>query len=283
VAGLAADITDLKETQEQSRQQQRLLIQADKMASLGVLVSGIAHEINNPNNLVMLNSDLVSRIIHDVMPALDEFHASRPEKLVGGLPYKETREEFEGLLQGISFGSQRIRDIVIGLREFARTDGGNMDQQVHINEVVNSALLIVGNLIRKSTDAFTVQYGDEIPAIVGNAQQIEQVIINLLTNACHALVEKTQAITVNTRYNISDKKIEVIVSDKGIGIPVEHQERLFDPFFTTKRDRGGTGLGLPISYSIIEAHKGELQITSAEGIGTTVTIALPCSGMEKGS
>lgn len=274
------DITDLKHSREQTRLQQMQLIQADKMKSLGVLVSGIAHEINNPNNLVMFNSDLVSRIIGDVTPGLNEYYEDHPERLVGGLSYSETLRELESLLKGISIGSQRIRDSVVNLKNFARIDSGNMNQQMRINEIVKSALLIVANLVAKSSNAFSVSYADNLPAIAGNAQQIEQVIINLLANACQALQNTSQAIHLSTKYDEAGKRIHVVVSDEGIGISKGQVKQIFDPFFTTKIDTGGTGLGLSISDSIVQAHKGELWVQSVEGKGTTVTMVLPVGTFE---
>lgn len=281
VAGLATDITDLRNFQEKARQQQTMLIQADKMVSLGLLVSGVAHEINNPNNLVMLNNDLVSCIVDDVMPVLDEYYESHPDRLIGGLSYFETRNELKRLLKGIDIGSQRIRDIVAGLGEFARTDPGAMNQPVRINDIVKSALLIVAHLVRNATETCSVDYADDLPIAVGNAQQIEQVVINLVTNACHALADRNQAIHISTAYSAGDGTIRIAVSDEGVGIPEAEMKWLFDPFYTTKRDLGGIGLGLPISYSIVQAHKGELQMQSVEGKGTTVTVSLPVRRPEK--
>jgi len=263
------------EVEEQARRQQLQLLQADKMTSLGVLVSGVAHEINNPNNLVMFNSDLIAQVFKDMLPALDEYYASHPDQKLGGLPYKETRKEMEGMLNGITIGAQRIRDIVAGLKEFARVDPGNLNQEVHVNDVVKSALLIVGNLIRKSTDNFTVEYDDRIQSIKGNIQQIEQALINLLTNACQALPDRTRSIRLHTLHDHEAKQVKVIVSDEGIGMSAEVQQRLFDPFFTTKRDQGGTGLGLSVTYNIVQAHHGKLQVESEEGKGTTITLSLP--------
>ena len=280
ILNLIADITErkraeeqLNESRERNRQQELQLIQADKMASLGVLASGIAHEINNPNNLVMFNCDLVRRIVLDILPIVDQFYEEHADRAVAGLSYQETRTEFKNLLEGITIGSERIRDIVASLKDYARIDAGAMSQPVNINDVVKSALLIAGNLVRKSTDAADVVYGDDIPITLGNAQQIEQIVINLITNACHALREKSQAIHILTKYNTVEGRILVVVSDEGIGIP--EKDRLFDPFFTTKRDVGGTGLGLSISSSIAQAHKGELTVQSTEGKGTTVTLSLP--------
>ena len=275
IMGMVMDITDLRKSQEQAREQQMQLIQADKMTSLGVLVSGIAHEINNPNNLVMFNSDLVGRIAGDVMPILNEYYEAHPDRTIGGLPFRELRIEFESLVKGISTGAQRIRDIVSGLKDFARIDAGNLQQKVMINDAVKSSLLIVGNLIRKSTDHFSVEYGEQIRPIKGNIQQIEQVIINLLTNACQALPDRDRPLRVRTALDTKLGVVRIIVSDEGVGISKENMKRMFDPFFTTKREQGGTGLGLSVSYTIIQAHHGDLQIESEEGKGTIVTLVLP--------
>jgi signal transduction histidine kinase len=274
-AHMLVNIRQRKQTQEQTHHQQMQLIQADKMASLGVLVSGIAHEINNPNNLVMFNGDLAARLMKDLLPILDEYYAVHAEERIGGLSYAETRAELLNLLNGISIGAHRIRDIVANLKDFARVDAGTMNQELHLNTILNSALLIVGNLVRKSTEAFSVEYGDDLPVTFGNAQQIEQVMINLITNSCHALKNKAQAIRIHTAFQRAEGKILVVVSDEGSGISPKDMKRLFDPFFTTKRNMGGTGLGLSISYSIVQAHKGELKVQSVEEKGTTVTLSLP--------
>jgi PAS domain S-box-containing protein len=269
------DITMLNQTQEQTRWQQMQLMQADKMASLGMLVSGIAHEINNPNNLILVNSELVSEIFNELMPALNEYYDAHPENLVGGLPYSRTQREVENILKGIITGSQRIRDIVAGLKDFARTDTAATHQPIRINHAVESALLIVGNLIRQSTEHFTVEYDDHLPPVRGNILQIEQVIINLLTNACQALPGRERGIRLRTEYDGEHAAVRVIVSDEGEGIAKENMTRLFDPFFTTKREHGGTGLGLSISNNIIKEHKGELRIESEAGKGTIVTVSVP--------
>ncbi|HLP15670.1 MAG TPA: ATP-binding protein, partial [Bacteroidota bacterium] len=266
------DITQLKKVQEQTRMQQMQLIQADKMASLGMLVSGIAHEINNPNNLILVNSELVAQIFSELAPVVDDYYEAHPDQTVSGLPYLRTRQELESLLKGIKVGSQRIRDIVAGLKEFVRADIGNIRQVVSINTAVESALLIVGNLIRKSTNHFSADYGEHLPIVRGNIQQIEQVIINLLTNACQALPDRDRAVRLRTAFDPDLAMVCVIISDEGEGIAKENMPRLFDPFFTTKREHGGTGLGLAISYSIIKEHNGDLLIQSEIGKGTTVTL-----------
>lgn len=280
VAGLVADITDFKKSLEESFRQQQQLIQADKMASLGIMVSGVAHEINNPNNLVMFNSDLIGQIIKEIAPILDEYSSLNPDFSLAGLPFRETREQLDTLLSGVAMGAERICNIVASLKEFVRIDSGTMHQKVMINTVVKSALVIVGNLINKSTNRFDVAYAEHIPVVKGNIQQIEQVFINLLTNACQALPDRTHGISVRTAYDELKKQVLVTVVDEGIGISHENKNKLFDPFFTTKRDTGGTGLGLSVSCSIVAAHKGELIIGPQKGTGTTATIYLPEDTLE---
>jgi PAS domain S-box-containing protein len=288
IIGMAEDITErkkaedkLRQSEERTRQQQLQLIQADKMASLGLLVSGIAHEINNPNNLVMFNSDLISRTVKSALPILDDYYDAHPDRLLCGLPYSKIRVGLDDLLNGLKAGAERIRDIVSTLKDLARTNSGAMYEQIQINDVVRTAISIVDNLVRKSTEKFSAEYDGAIPIVIGNFQQIEQVIINLVTNACHALTDKSQAIRVTTRYDRGEGNVIVTVSDEGVGIPPENVKHMFDPFFTTKRDIGGTGLGLSISYTIAQAHKGELRVHSTVGEGTTMSLCLPIGMKEE--
>jgi PAS domain S-box-containing protein len=269
------DTTEQHQMQARAQQQQLQLIQTDKMKSLGVLVSGVAHEINNPNNLVMFNTDLVTQIVKDILPLLDEFISNNPGRTISNLSYAETRMELLHLLEGVSIGSMRIKEIVSNLKEFVRGDAGNMNQEFCINNLVESTLLIVGNHVRQCTHRFSVELDKNIKATRGNIQQIEQVIINLVTNACDAILDREQAIRIQTYMNIENDTVCAVVSDEGEGIPEEQLKQVFDPFFTTKRDKGGTGLGLYISYNIIQAHKGNLLIESEVGKGTTVTISIP--------
>lgn len=275
LAGIAADITQYKEAAEKEHIHQMQLIQADKMSSLGILVSGVAHEINNPNNLIMFNSDILEEIIQDLLPILNEYAESHPETKVGGLSLEAIEKQLPSLFKGITSGSERIKTIVQNLKNFMRSDSGELDQIVHINKVVEDGVMIVENLIKKSTTRFSLELAPEIPELIGNGQQIEQVIINLLTNACQALHNPDKAITVTTLYRSKQKAVEVIVQDEGEGISPENLKRIMDPFFTTKRDTGGTGIGLSVSYSIVEAHQGKLTFESKVNQGTKVTLSLP--------
>jgi PAS domain S-box-containing protein len=275
IAGLTADITAYKVAAERERLHKEQLIQADKMASLGILVSGVAHEINNPNNLIMLNADVLAKAWRDALPILDE-HATRDEAfMLNGLPYGEIRAEFDMLLDGIARGSERIQNIVHNLKDFVRVDTGRLDQDVDVNAVIESAIFIVGNLVKKATRRFSWTPAGTAPVVRGNAQQLEQVVINLMTNACQALESTDAAIEVSTACD--GDTIRIRVTDEGAGIAAEDLQRVMDPFYTTKRDTGGTGLGLSVSYGIVQAHGGVLRFESKLGTGTTAIVELPKS------
>lgn len=276
-AGSAQEITKRKRAEALAESQQQQLIQADKMASLGILVSGVAHEINNPNNFIMLNGEILSMAWQNVMPILQKYYEENGDFLLAGMPYTRAHEKIGQLILGISEGATRIGKIVEALGGFARQDAGDLDQPVDPNAVVESAMVIVNNLIKKSTHHPSVELAENLPTIRGNPQQLEQVIINLITNACQALESPQKSLFVSTSYNETSDLIVIRVRDEGEGIPPENLNHIIEPFFTTKRDTGGTGLGLSVSYNIVKNHGGHLHFNSRFGEGTTATVMLPVS------
>ncbi len=275
VMSFISDISERKRAQEVAKEQQQQLMQADKMATLGILVSGVAHEINNPNNYILLNGKILSRAWNDVAPILEKYYQEHGDFSLAGMAYSKAHKKIGQLIGGISEGAKRIQKIVQSLKDFARQEREDIQQQVDINSVVESAIVIINNLIKKSTHNFSVQYGQDIPNIRGNFQQLEQVVINLITNSCQALPDQDRAITVVTEYDADAHRVRLRVTDEGPGISEENLKRILDPFFTTKRDAGGTGLGLSISYNIAKDHGGKLDFNSEPGKGTTVTLSLP--------
>jgi PAS domain S-box-containing protein len=273
------DITEQKKLEEIKRLQQEDLVRTDKLTSLGVLVSGVAHEINNPNNFIILNSDNLVDIWKEMRSLLDDVSRERPDLRIVGLPYAEIREEMEHLLGGIRQGARRIRTIVQNLKDFARQGPVDMEQSVDIAAVIEASCTIVANLIKKSTAHFKIKSNPGLPKVKGDFQKLEQVVINLLSNACQALTDRVQAITVSAGEDRETGAIRIIVRDEGKGIAHDVLPFIFDPFFTTKRESGGTGLGLAISYGIIKDHKGTLEARSEPGNGSQFTITLP--SMEK--
>ncbi len=255
------------------RQQQ--LIQADKMTSLGILVAGVAHEINNPASLLLLNLPVLKETFDDLDEILEDYYDSHGDFYLAGLNYSRIRTEIPLMLQDMLDGTQHIRRIVNDLRDFARQEPLDLSEEVDLNIVATTAVRLTENTIRSSTRNFVVNLHSDLPKIKGSSQRLQQVVINLIVNACQALESMEQGIAITTSYDTVTRMICLSVKDEGKGIEPDNLGRLSDPFFTTKREQGGTGLGLSISSAIIEEHDGRLNFESAPGIGTKVTLYLP--------
>jgi signal transduction histidine kinase len=250
------------------------------MVSLGILVSGIAHEINNPNNFILLNAELFHKAWEDILPILKEYYNTNGDFVVAGMQFSTSHEKIPRSLKGVIDGANRIQTITRSLTNFAKHDPGELNQSVDINWVVENSIIITGNLIKNSTANSNVKYDKSVPGIKGNAQQLEQVIINLINNACQSLTSKKQCINVSIGFEDTNETVLVEVKDEGAGIEEKYLKRIFDPFFTTKRNTGGTGLGLSISYNIVKSHGGELTIESTPGKGTICKLILPVERKE---
>jgi C4-dicarboxylate-specific signal transduction histidine kinase len=266
--GIARDTTERKRAEEK-------LYHASKMVALGTLVSGVAHEVNNPNNFIMLNTPILSDAWKSALPILEEYYEQNGDFVLGGVNYTEMREKIPLLFSGISDGSERIKQIVEDLKSFVRKDIPDMSQPVNINNVLKSALSFVSDMIYKSTKHFSVRYGKNIPTIKGNSQRLEQVVINLIQNACQALLHPEKSVWVSTLVNKEKSSVVLRVKDQGRGIPDESLPNITDPFFTTKQDSGGVGLGLSISERTVQEHGGRMTFTSEVGEGTQVEVVLP--------
>ncbi len=267
------------EQTEAVRLQQRQLIQADKMAALGTLISGVAHEINNPNAFILSRAQVLESVLGAAEPILEAYYRENGDFLLGGLDYSELRGDLSSLGSGIVSGAIRIKTIVNELRRYAQPSDGDMAEVIDVNTVIQSAVTLLSNLIRKSAPNLTLCYGDKLSRIQGNFQRLEQVFINIIHNACQALPSPDRGIWVTTEVVPSGNQIRVTIRDEGVGIPEAALHRVTDPFFTTKRESGGTGLGLAISETIVAEHGGHLEVTSTPGAGTTVTVRLPGLGL----
>ncbi len=274
----ARDVTEKKRAENQARLHREQLFQADKMATLGTLVSGVAHEINNPVTFIMLNAPILQQAWQAVLPILDEYHRDHGDFKVGRMDFSRLRERIPLLLADISDGAERVKTIVGELKDFARQGPSEISEDVAINPIAVKAVGLVGNLIRKSTHHFSSAYADEIPRLRGNSQKIGQVIINLLVNACQALPDPERAIRLTTAYQADAGQVVIEVADEGCGMTEEVLQKIRNPFFTTKRESGGTGLGLAIADRIIEDHGGSLRFSSTVNQGTTARVCLPLTG-----
>jgi C4-dicarboxylate-specific signal transduction histidine kinase len=248
---------------------------ASKMVALGTLVSGVAHEVNNPNNFIMLNSPILKEAWENAMPILEKYYEENGDFILGGMNYSEMRTNIPTLFTGISDGAKRIKQIVADLKNYVRDNTADLTQSVDINEVLKSAVSLLSNMIKKSTNQFTIEYDENSPLLKGNFQRLEQVMINLIQNACQALPDSQKGIFVSVKFDKERSNTVVSVRDEGMGIAPEEIVNITDPFFTTKQDSGGVGLGLSISSKIVEEHGGSMHFSSEIGAGTTVEIILP--------
>ena len=271
--GIMHDITEARRAEEESARHRDELVRADKMISLGILVSGMAHEINNPNHSIGLNVPLLREAWHDAAALLDDIAAERGDLRVGRMPWREARSEVAAMIEDIEHASERIRNIVTELRSFALDHDPGERHPVSVNEIVNASLRLLNKHIARATKYFELDLADHVPFIVGNASRLEQVVVNLVINACQALDRDDQSIRILT--GVEAPRVFIRVRDEGRGIAPEHLANIRTPFFTTKRAVGGTGLGIPVSDRIAGEHGGELTFESEVGRGTTATLWLP--------
>ena len=278
----------LGEAYARLKDSQAQLVQAEKMASLGQMVAGIAHEVNTPlgyvkNNVQMLEEtfehmhhllDTYDRLLAHPADAgtttaeLDERRAAVAAEHAGyreGLAAAELKQLFADTLDGID----QMAEIVAGLKDFSRLDRAPVDS-IDINRCLDNALLIARNTIKHKADV-TKDYG-QLPPVRGSPSQINQVFLNMLTNAAQA-IEQRGRIALQT---VADRHhVHIVVRDSGRGIAPQHLEKIFDPFFTTKPVGQGTGLGLSICHKIVSDHGGAIRVKSATGRGTAFCVSLP--------
>jgi signal transduction histidine kinase len=277
----------IQEQYETLKKTQVQLVQSEKMASIGQLAAGVAHEINNPLGYVNSNIGSLKNYIDDIFSYLDQLESfiqklnnlndSEIQNEVEKIRQKKdeleidfVREDIDELIKESTFGMDKVRDIVQSLKNFSRVDQEEEAQEANINECIEQTLKIVWNDLKYKCEV--IKNLGQLPDIYCFPGQLNQVIMNLLVNAGHAIEEK--GVIEITTYQQQDD-IYIKVRDTGKGIPPENIKHLFEPFFTTKPVGQGTGLGLSISYGIIEKHHGEISVNSEVGVGTEFTIRLP--------
>ena len=269
-------ITDITE----NRKLQWQALRSARLASLGVLSAGIAHEINNPNHAILANASLLARIWRDALPILDEYEREEGDFLLAGLSFTAARQIIARGMSDIGKNAKRIQKIVDNLKHLGKQDRGHMDELADIGQILHAAVTLLEARIRKHTDFFSLALPEVLPAVRGNVQQLEQVFINIIVNALEALPARSRAVRVSAGAGGGGERIVVQVEDQGRGIAEDVMARIGDPFFTTKAECGGTGLGLSISSSIVDRHGGVLRFESNRDLGTTVSIDLPVSKEE---
>ena len=272
---IVSDITERKQAEDREKRQLEILMESERLASLGTLVAGVAHEIDNPNMFIMLNTPVLKDMLEDTLDQLAAHDPAAAELQTKTPSVQEVRQSAEKIFSNIVQGSERIKNIVMELKNYARETPGSLDEQVDINQTARAAVTLVWNRIKNTTDTFVADYAPALPRIRGNAQRIEQTLINLLTNACDATSTRASAIRLTTRHDPKSATVIIQISDEGCGMTPEILVRIRDPFFTTKRNAGGTGLGVSIISRIVAEHGGAMTYQSQPGHGTTVTVTLP--------
>ena len=282
-------LNEQKESLETSLRQLQLaqakLVESEKLASLGQLTAGVAHEINNPVNFISNGVNSLRENHRDIAEALEHYLRLDPERIDAQalrelqarhrqLALGETLEDNESLFRSIGNGVERTVGIIKSLRNFSRLDEGEF-KDVDLNEGLESTLRILNSSIRQNA-TIVRDYGD-LPLVYCQAGKINQVFLNLINNAVQA-IEERGTITLTTRHLPERGGVSVAIADTGRGIPAEHLHRIFEPFFTTKAIGKGTGLGLSITYGIIEEHGGTIEVESTPGQGTCFLITLPVAG-----
>ena len=271
--GIARDITDkkaaseeLEKANQELRETQSQLVQSEKMASLGNLVAGIAHEINTPVGAINSMQDTLMRAVEKLKDTLASTFSEE---------YNENRAMQASLKvildanRVIATGTERVTGIVRSLRRFARLDEAEL-KEVDIHEAIDNTLTLVHHDLKNRIEVVK-EYGD-IPPIVCYPSRLNQVFLNLLVNASHAIEGEGE---IRIRTFLQDDRVRVSIQDSGVGIPQENLDKVFDPGFTTKGVGVGTGLGLSICYQIVQDHRGKIQVKSEVGKGTTFTVILP--------
>ncbi|MBD2449645.1 HAMP domain-containing protein [Nostoc sp. FACHB-152] len=287
--------TELSQVLQDLQQTQSQLIQTEKMSSLGQLVAGVAHEINNPVNFIHGNIAHIDNYTQDLLKLIEAYQAHYPnppetlQETLDDVDFDFINEDLIKLLQSMKIGTDRIRQIVLSLRNFSRLDESEF-KAVNLHEGIDSTLLILQHRLKSKPDfpaIEVVKNYSELPLVECYAGQLNQVFMNLLSNAIDALEESAQqkrntnlqnhaaTICISTQV-MANHWVQIAIADNGLGIPETLTSRIFDPFFTTKPIGQGTGLGLSISYQIVaEKHHGKMWCDSSPGEGSKFVIEIP--------
>jgi len=257
---MAVIMQDLEKSNEQLKATQAQLIQSAKMASVGLLAGGVAHEINNPLTGVLNNVQLI--------------------RMMAGQKKDFNIDDFKELLAAVENSALRCKNITQALLNFSHASKG-LFKPLSLNEIIEKVFVLMEHELKLQNVSISKELYPDLPQIKGDSQLLQQIIFNIVSNAQWAIQnkpgERTGVVILKTDYDPEKKIITLSISDNGIGIPKENLDKIFEPFFTTKQVGEGTGLGLSIVYNIIEAHYGTIKVESEVGKGATLRISLPVS------
>ena len=259
---------DLREIQPQ-------LQQAQKMETLGTLVAGVAHEINNPINLMLYNIPLLKKIWVDLLPILMERKQIEPERKFGGFAYDFLTDNLDQLVADMEMAAHRIAKTVSDLKNYSRQSNVAEKMPLQVNSAVKNALRLAQSTLRKSDVNIKLNLADDLPDIEGNLQSIEQIVLNITINAIQAVNHNRGEIEIKTGLRIKDGMVYIRITDNGRGISPAIADKIFLPFVTDKQSEGGTGLGLSVTYSLVKANDGVIDFETSRDRGTSFNVYLP--------
>jgi len=266
-----SDITD-------SKMLERQLIQREKMAALGVLISGIAHEINNPNNYISVNIPILRDYLNVVMPMVDEYAKKHPDLEIMHMSYPEFREDIFELLDNVQHGSRQIKFIVRDLKVFSKPAKDKRIEIIDLKPIIEKVVAFCRSKIKRTVKTFNVHIPESLPEVLIDSQSLEQILINLLINAAQAfekpMDENSNVNLVVSMDNSRKNRLIIEVIDNGGGMDEKTLEKIFTPFFTTKSSEDGIGLGLYIVQNLIEKMGGCIEVESKLGSGSNFRIIL---------
>ncbi len=274
----------LVERVRKEREEQELCLQAmartERMTSLGHIVAGMAHEINNPNNFIHFNLPVLRKYLEAIHPFLARRHEAEPDLRILHLPYRAFWDDLHKLIDNMEHGSRRIAEIVAELKRYTASGAQEGKSPLPLPVVIDRAMRLTGKQLGKMVKRFEVSEQPDLPAVQMSGNKIEQVIVNLLLNAGQAADKEDSWVRLSSRRAVDDPRwVELRVEDNGVGIPARQLDLIFKPFFTSKSRAEGTGLGLSISRKIIEEHGGSISVESTEGCGASFVVRLPaCPG-----
>ncbi|MCS7008578.1 MAG: response regulator, partial [Chthoniobacterales bacterium] len=273
---IITDITIQKKAEEEKRAEVEAVLRGEKIAALGTLMAGMCHEINNPNNVIMMNVPLLERIWEEICPIVDKEIKSIGISKICNMRAEEVLDQFPKLLGGMRRAAMKIRDVVKLVRDFTQSGVERSEMRlVDLNEAIQMSLELVNNRLPGFGGKVVLELEEDLPNVVGDFRRIEQVLVNLLVNAGESLVEEGKKIYVRTRRGDEDGQVELLIEDEGCGIPAEILSKIGTPFVTTKGRRGGMGLGISICQRILQDHQAKMKIESEVGKGTKVRIVFP--------
>jgi signal transduction histidine kinase len=263
------DITEKKKAEEH-------VFRSQKMAALGQLMAGMAHEINNPNNFIYMNIPVMQQYIEAIEPLVLKAADEDPNITLAGLIPQEFIRDFYDILKDLKFGSTRISEIVKDLRVHNCDDEDIKHKPTSVEDIFRRVMTLTGKQIRGIVGVYRYTIEPDLPLLNVNSQRIEQVLINLVINASHAASKVDSVVELIARTKPRDLRyIEICVQDNGSGIPERYIDQVFDPFFTTKSTEQGSGLGLWICHRIVAEHGGKISVSSRVDEGSSFVIELP--------